>query len=306
MKALLFIIALIACINCKSQNYSDTIATSEGGEMEYLPFKSGLYYLPMASKISIYSRPDARSKVFYQTKGYQDSLRFIEKLDSFPSKYKNIYGYWCKVAFPLKGKYYIGYVPSQFIARTRIQDGNITYIVNLESFHADSFTCALKILNNYSLVSEYRFAPVANYSNPKFERDTIGKEYSGYFGTILCNNQGLKEVDRILYIYSGYPACGYWNGSKILFIKNNRVLHSTEDGGAVDGAEYAAGVNFIFPSDSLGIQDSVIKKVFVYEIQNDSLDITEESSVKYFWSGKEMIKTDSTYKKTMGVPYNSE
>lgn len=303
MKKLLLLVMLFATGYVKAQFFKDTIATCDGGDMQMLPFVKDKYYFPSSKKITIYSRPDARSKVFYQTTSFSDTLRFVEVMDKFPSKFRNIYGYWCKVAFPLSGKRFIGYVPSQFLSRTHLRENNLIYLVNLDLFTHDTFVCSLKILKDLHLIYEYRFAPVANYSNPRFEHDTTGKDYSGYFGANLCNNHGLKNIDRILYVYSGFPACGYWNGSKILLLQNNKVTCMLEDGGMADGGEYAAGSSFLFPSDSLGKQDTLVQKWYNYETLNDTADKTEHSTIQYLWTGNSLIKADSTYNVKYGKPY---
>jgi hypothetical protein len=297
----LCMIVSICCAN--AQNVRDTIATCDGGEIEFLPFVKDRYYFPASQKITIFSRPDARSKVFYQTTSFSDTLRFIEVMKDYPSKFKNIYGYWCKIAFPFKGKRYVGFVPSQFLSRTHIRENNLIYLVNLELFTHDTFVCSLKILTNMQLTYEYKFSPVANYSNPRFERDTLAKDYSGYFGTVLCTNQGLKNVDRILYVYSGYPACGYWNGSKILMLKNNKVTCMLEDGNVVDGGEFAASSEFLFPTDSLGKQDSIVQKWSRYEVITDTTEQSEASTITYYWTGNSLLKTDSTYSVRYNKPY---
>lgn len=302
MKKLLLLFVLLSNSYVKAQHYKDTIATSEGGDTEFLPFIKDRYYYPSSKKVTIYSRPDARSRIFYQTTSFSDTLRFIQVMKDYPSKFRNIYGYWCKVTFPYKGKRFIGYVPSQFLSRTHIKEQNLVYLVNLDRFTHDTFVCSLKILRDLQLVYEYRFAPVANYSNPRFEHDTVGKEYSGYFGTVLCNNLGLKNVDRVLYVYSGFPACGYWNGSKILTIQNNKVTCMLEDGGMVDGDQYAAESSFLFPTDSLGKQDTVIRKWFNYETLTDTTDMTEHSTIQYIWTGNSIFKVDSTYNVKYGNP----
>ncbi len=301
------VILFWVCNALFAQNEKDIITFCEGGDNDVLPFIKEQYYFPVSSKITIYSRPDARSKVFCQTKGYTDTIRILEVLNNFPnyypSKFKNIYGYWCKVAFPLNGKRYVGYIPSQFLARTHIRDGEMIYLVNLESFNNDSFVCSLKILKNYKLIYEKKFTPIANYSNPKFERDTTGKEYSGYFGIILCNNQGLQGIDRTLVVYSGYPACLYWNGDNIFFIKDGKVVFELENGHIENAGDYYKEISYVFPSDSTGIKDMIIKTEKEYEVLSDEKDIYWKSKVKYFWDGCNAEKTDSTYSIKLGKPY---
>jgi hypothetical protein len=312
MKRILIISILIICrCNCLlAQGEKDVIAICEGGDNDVLPFKKEQYYFAVSSKITVYSRPDARSKVFCQTSGYSDSIRVLEVLNNFPnyspSKFKNIYGYWCKVAFPLNGKRFVGYIPSQFLARVHIRDGERIYLVNLESFNNDSFVCSLKILKNYQLIYEQKFSPVANYHNPKFERDTVGKEYSGYFGAMLCNNKGLQGVERVLLVYSGYPACLYWNGDNIFFIKEDKVVYYLEDGHIENAGDYYNKISFAFPSDSLGAKDAIIKTEEEYEVISDIKDLYWKSTVKYFWDGCKPEKSDSNYMIKLGKPYQEE
>lgn len=253
------------------------------------------YYLPAYQHVNIYSRPDATSKVFYKTQSFTDSLKVLEVLTSKYAKFKNVYGYWCKVSFPFRGKRYNVYVPSQFLSAIQLRHGSKVYMLSIENYLNDIFTLSLKILNNYSLVLLYQFTPSSNHGYTPIESDTINRTLEGYMEMGIYDNRGFEDIDYIIKVHNGVDACSYWNGNKNLLIKDNKVIKTVEDGALSEAGIYYYGYEHLFPSDSLGEKGILKKKIWFWELINDSMAETYDAFVKYKWENYQFIKTDSTY-----------
>lgn len=301
---------LMALLFCTSftvfaQGDADTITTCDGFSLSDLPFEEGRYYFPVAKHVSILAKPDGRSKVLHKTTSYADTLRLVE-VTEHRSVFKKVYGYWCKVSFPLNGKRYFGYVPSQFLAGMVVKENGLVYLVNIDSYQAPSFVFSLKMLRDFKLIYEYKFTPVANYSYFPLERDSINVNYSGDISMTLYTNKGLRDVDRILAVHTGYPACGYWNGTNYLFLRNNAVIYQSQTGHVVDGGEFYRGIDYLFPSDSLALGDTLLRITEHYEVISDTSDFKYEIIEKLWWNGKNPVRVDSVYKINYGKPYITE
>lgn len=220
----------------------------------------GNYYLPAYQQISIYSLPNAKSKVFCKTNSFKDSLKVVE-VTKKNSIYKNVYGFWCKVTFPLKGRRYIGYVPSQFLGSLYITNSENRYVLLVEKFVDHKFLLTLKILHNFNLVSTYSFLSPANDGYSPNEKDDAKQAMSGFMELALFNNKGLDSINNILKLSKGVEACGYWYGQKYLLLKNNNVVYELEDGSIADADIYHKGYEYIFPIDSLGEQQKLLKNI---------------------------------------------
>ncbi|MES2726671.1 MAG: hypothetical protein V4643_06185 [Bacteroidota bacterium] len=253
------------------------------------------YYLPAYRYINVYSRPDVQSKVFTKTQSFADSLKVVEVLTGKYSKFKNVYGQWCKVTFPLKGKRFFGYVPSQFLAPLQIKQGTKTYLVFIEKYQKGTFIFSLKVLNKFNLISEHTFKAPANEHYSPVETDTIGKALSGYLELSLFNNKGLDSVEHVIKVSGGIDACGYWNGTKILLLRDNRVIKELEEGSVGDADIYHEGYSYLFPADSLGEKNMFIKDMWYSEAVDDTFTNTWDARVKYKWFNNHLIKIDSVY-----------
>jgi hypothetical protein len=292
-----------------SANAQDTIATSPMYWNSYNngDVKTGTYFFPVAQHVNIYTSPTVQSKVVYKTKAYADTLQVLEVLKEKPSRFKNLYSYWCKVSFSVDGKWLIGYVPGQFLSGVCVRENDIVYLISLITYSQYSFEATLKILKNYQLVHEHKFSPVSNASYNPVESDTGNVAFEGYLDIVLRGNKGLKGVDRILEVYSGYDACGYINGSNQLFIKDDKVIQEIEASDISEAGIFYSNAYFIFPSDSSGKKNHLIKKHETSEVVNDS--VSEESvTTEYFkWNGQLLKKTDSTYQeRTIKVPFDAD
>lgn len=305
IRSLFIILIFSTSFTAFAQGDADTIATCYGLALSDLPLEKDRYYFPVAKHVSILAKPDGRSKVLHKTTSYADTLRLVEVTEHH-SIFKKVYGYWCKVSFPLNGKRYFGYVPSQFLAGMVVKENGLVYMVNIDSYQAPSFVFSLKILRDFKLLYEYKFTPVANYSHSPLDRDTINVEYSGEISMSLYTNKGLKNVDRILAVHTGYPACGYWNGTNFLCLRNNAVVYQTEDGHIVDGGEFYKGVSYLFPSDSVALGDTLLRTTEHYEVISDTSDFRSEITEKLWWNGKSPVKVDSVYKITFGKPFTTD
>ena len=127
-RKLLVILLFFSSFISLAQGDADTIATCYGLGLSDLPFEEGRYYFPVAKHVSILAKPDGRSKVLHKTTSYADTLRLVEITDH-RSIFKKVYGYWCKVSFPLNGKRYFGYVPSQFLVGMVVKENGLVYLV---------------------------------------------------------------------------------------------------------------------------------------------------------------------------------
>lgn len=290
---LLFLL-LFLCKQLSAQDYErGFISNTTIGDPMALEVNQ--YYLPAYRYINIYSRPDVQSKVFAKTQSFADSLKVVEVLTGKYSKFKNVYGQWCKVTFPLKGRRYFGYVPSQFLASLQIKQGPATYLLFIEKYQKGVFLLSFKVLHKFNLVSEYNFKAPANEHYSPVGSDTIGQALSGYLDMSLFNNKGLDSVDHVIKISGGIDACGYWNGTTILLLCDNKVIKELKEGGVGDADIYHEGYTYLFPIDSLGEKNMFVKNMWYEEAVDDTFTNTWDAQVKYKWSNGHLIKTDSVY-----------
>lgn len=292
----IILVVLLCCTSCIAfaQGDADTIATCYGWSLSDVPLEKDRYYFPVAKHVSILAKPDGRSKVLHKTMSYADTLRLVD-VTEHRSIFKKVYGYWCKVSFPLNGKRYFGYVPSQFLAGTVVKENGLVYLVNIDSYQAPSFVFSLKILKNLQLAHEYKFTPSANYTSFPLERDTVNVAYSGEVNMTLYNNKGLNDVDRVLAVHTGYPACGYWNGDNLFFLRNNEVIYTLEEGGMSEAGIFSDWNTFVFPSDSVNMGDTLLHLHHHYESEDDSTEFVSLLSVKLLWNGKNTTVIDSSF-----------
>lgn len=255
----------------------------------------GDFYLPAYKEVKVYSKPNTQSKTSYKTTSFKDSLKVLEVLNK-QVVFKKVYGNWCKVSFPFKGKRLIGYVPSQFLATICLNHHQIRYLLLIDKYANHQFTMNLKILKNFEKVGFYTFSPSVSYAYNPIESDTINKAMDGYLDMALFTNKGLDSLDNILRVTTGIDACGYWNGSQYLLLKNFKVKAQIEDGGVVDGDVFSDGYEITFPIDTLGQPNSVSKHYYHWERnEDDTTANTWESQVKFKWQNYQFIKTDSIY-----------
>lgn len=255
----------------------------------------GDYYLPAYKEVKVYSKPNTQSKTSYKTTSFKDSLKVLEVL-SKQVVFKKVYGNWCKVSFPFKGKRLIGYVPSQFLATICLNHCQIRYLLLIDKYVNHQFVMNLKILKNFEMVGFYSFNSSVSYAYNPIESDTINKAMDGYLDMALFTNKGLDSLDNILRVTAGIDACGYWNGSQYLLLKNFKVKAQIEDGAIVDGDVFSDGYEIAFPIDTLGQPNSVSKKYYHWERnEDDTTANTWEAQVKFKWQNYQFIKTDSIY-----------
>ena len=254
----------------------------------------GNYYLPAYKEVAVYSAPSTKSKASYKTKSFKDSLKVLEILNT-QVVLKRVYGYWCKVSFPFNGKRFIGYVPSQFLATNYLNHYNNRYLLLVDKYANNQFILNLKILKNFQMVGFYAFNPNTSYSYYPIESDTINAAMSGYLDMALFNNKGLDSIDNIIRVTTGIDACGYWNGSQYLLLKNFKVKAQIEDGGVADGDVYSDVYEITFP-DTLGQPNNLLKNYYHWERnEDDTTANTWEAKVKFKWQNFQFIKTDSNY-----------
>ncbi len=257
--------------------------------------ETGNYYLPAYKEVAVYSAPSIKSKTSYKTKSFKDSLKVLEILNT-QVVLKKVYGYWCKVSFPFNGKRFIGYVPSQFLATNYLNHNNTRYLLLVDKYANNQFLLNLKILKNFQMVGFYAFNPSTSYSYNPIESDTINAAMSGYLDMALFNNKGLDSIDNIIRITTGIDACGYWNGSQYLLLKNYKVKTQIEDGGIADADVFSDGYEITFPIDTLGEPNYILKNYYHWERnEDDTTANTSEAKVKFKWQNYQFIKTDSTY-----------
>ncbi len=293
-RTLFIVLLLCTSFTAFAQGDADTIATCDGLGLSNLPLENDRYYFPVAKHVSILAKPDGRSKVLHKTTSYADTLRLVE-VTEYRSVFKKVYGYWCKVSFPLNGKRYFGYVPSQFLAGMVVKENGLVYMVNIDSYQAPSFVFSLKILRDFKLLYEHKFTPVANYSHFPLDRDSVNVKYSGDISMGLYTNRGLKNVDRILAVHTGYPACGYWNGTNFLFLRNNEVVYTLDEGGVSEAGIFSDWRSYVFPSDSTALGDTLLHLHHHYESEDDSTEFVSLLRVKLLWNGKAATILDSSY-----------
>lgn len=201
------------------------------------------------------------------------------------------------MSFPLKGRRYIGYVPSQFLGSLYIINNENRYVLVVEKFINHKFLLTLKILNNFNLITNYSFFSPANDGYSPNEKDEDKQAMSGFMKLALFNNKGLDSINNILKLSTGVEACGYWYGQKYLLLKNNRVINELEDGFTSDADIYYIGYKFIFPSDSLGEKQKLLKKYWDYELSLDEkFEETWDALARFKWENYKLTKLDSTYK----------
>lgn len=293
MPLLLFLL-LCFCNQLSAQDYERGFITNS--TIDYaMTLEANQYYLPAYRYINVYSRPDVQSKVFAKTQSFADSLKVVEVLTGKYSKFKNVYGQWRKVTFPLNGRRYFGYVPSQFLAPLQIRNGSNIYLLFIEKYQKGIFQFSFKVLHKYTLVSEYNFKAPANEHYSPVESDTVSQALAGYLQFSLFNNKGLDSVDHVIKVNCGIDACGYWNGTTILLLRDNKVIKELEEGGIGDADIYSEGYSYLFPIDSLGEKNIFIKNMWYAEDVDDTFTNTWDAQVKYKWSDNRLIKIDSVY-----------
>jgi len=276
----------------------DLVGVCENYQYGNIP-DTNKYYFPVAQYVNVYRSPDVTSQVLYKPKSYADTLRVMAIMEDRPSRYKNIYGVWCKVAFPFNGRRYIGYVPSQFLSTLSIRDNDLIYLVALSGYSSNGFACSLKILKNYQFIHEYKFTPVCNSWYNPVETDTLNVGYEGYMNMRLKTNRGLTGIDRILEVYSGVDACGYQSGNNFLLIRDHKVVFQMKDGGLSEAGMYYGEVSYIFPADSLGMKNFVIEKDINWEQIDDSTSSEKEMTRWYKWNGQSLRQVDSSFKQSV-------
>ncbi len=293
MKWLAFIFLFVSGQVMAQEDEKGWIASSIIGEIG-MP-TVGMYYMPAYKQVTVYSLPNVKSKVFYKTQSFSDSLKVLS-ITNQNTIFKNVYGVWCKVSFPLNGKRFIGYVPSQFLCVLSINQGAVRYMVSVERYLSNKFTLSLKILKNFQLVTNYSFESPANDGYSPVEKDSINKAMSGYMDLTLFNHKGLDSIDNILRLSTGVEACGYWNGTNYFLLKNLKIVTEIEEGSTADADIYAYGFEHLFPLDSLGESGSIIKKIWHWESNEDETYAdTWDAKVKYKWQQYQLTKTDSIY-----------
>jgi hypothetical protein len=177
-----------------------------------------------------------------------------------------------------------------------INQGTIKYLLLLEKYTKKTFTLSLKILKNYNLVSIYSFESPANDSYNPVEKDTSNQAMSGFMELTLFNNKGLDSVDNLLRLSTGVDACGYWWGVKYFVLKNLKVATEIEERSIGDADIYSYGCEHIFPIDSLGEANSIIKKIWSIEyFEEENYTETSNALVKYKWQPYHLNKYDSSY-----------
>ncbi|MES2689662.1 MAG: hypothetical protein V4658_04620 [Bacteroidota bacterium] len=220
-------------------------------------------------------------------------------MEVYPEKlarFKGIYGYWCKVSFPLNGKRFIGYVPSQLLAMVNIRENNINYLVLVDEYKNNRLTCSLKIIDHFQLIAEHKFEPVTQDVYYPVEKDTTAAFVSAYIDLELFNNKGLEGIDRIARVSTSVGACGVWYGSNIFLLAQNKLIHSMMEEGIVDGGVYNYGYAHLFPEDSLGQKGIVLRNTWHYEsAEGDTFADTWHTQVKLQWENLTFKKLDSTY-----------
>jgi hypothetical protein len=293
MKWILFILLLVHSQLKAQEDEKGWMASSMMGEIG-IP-AVGVYYLPAYKQINVYSLPNIKSKVFYKTQSFSDSLKVLA-ITNQNTVFKNVYGVWTKVSFPLRGKRFIGYVPSQFLCVLNINQGMVSYLVLVERYLNNKFILTLKILKNFQLMSNFSFESPANDGYSPIEKDTMNKAMSGFMDLTLFNHKGLDNIDNILRLRTGVEACGYWFGTKYFLLKNLKIVTEIEEGSTGDAGIYNYGYEHIFPLDNLGESGNIIKKMWNMEyFEDENYTDSWDALVKYKWQHNHLTKSDSTY-----------
>jgi hypothetical protein len=193
--------------------------------------------------------------------------------------------HWYNVRFDVEGKEMSGYVWGGLISIVSFPigaNGSEWFLLGVHEYDQEKgFIGQGRIMKNGKIVAQEDFPFIGGFESSK---GTYSHSISGY----LLDDAGFGNLENVILIDFIYEACGFANGTVVLFWTGEKLLYAIEGTSVSEAGLFHHYFNIYFPYVIEGSPNYLILVEKSEEYIDDQYERVETVVRLYYWDGKKL------------------